>query len=101
MPLKSTFTISPVPATQEASRHLNSIERSAIHQSNDTSFVRLMWNNSPPDENEDAEFMLQTGLLGQFSQVELDPDPDPLEDPDRCHEHTGLRALGIDAEDAG
>ncbi|GCB25585.1 hypothetical protein AAWM_08470 [Aspergillus awamori] len=24
-----------------------------------------------------AEFMLQTGLLGQFSQVELDPDPDP------------------------
>ncbi|PWY69025.1 hypothetical protein BO94DRAFT_590604 [Aspergillus sclerotioniger CBS 115572] len=48
-----------------------------------------------------AEFMLQTGLLGQFSQVELDPDPDPLEDPDHCHEHTGLRALGIDAEDAG
>ncbi|GCB28327.1 hypothetical protein AAWM_11212 [Aspergillus awamori] len=44
-----------------------------------------------------AEFMLQTGLLGQFSQVELDPDPDP----DLSQEHVGLRAMGIDAEDAG
>ncbi|KAL3255787.1 hypothetical protein ABHI18_008044 [Aspergillus niger] len=44
-----------------------------------------------------AEFMLQTGSLGQFSQVELDPDPDP----DLSQEHVGLRAMGIDAEDAG
>lgn len=42
-----------------------------------------------------AEFMLQTGLLGQLSQVKLDPDPDPGQ------EHVGLRAMGIGAEDAG
>ncbi|RDH27111.1 hypothetical protein BDQ94DRAFT_175926 [Aspergillus welwitschiae] len=45
-----------------------------------------------------AEFMLQTGLLEQFSQVELDPDPDA---PDQSQEHVGLRAKGIDAEEAG
>ncbi|KAI2919555.1 hypothetical protein CBS147371_3544 [Aspergillus niger] len=44
-----------------------------------------------------AEFMLQTGLLGQFSQVELGPDPDP----DLGQEHVGLRAMGIGAEDTG
>ncbi|TPR01014.1 Transmembrane amino acid transporter family protein [Aspergillus niger] len=43
-----------------------------------------------------AEFLLQTGLLGQFSQVELDP-----EEPDPGQEHVGLRAMGIGAEDAG
>ena len=42
-----------------------------------------------------AEFILQPGLLGQFSQVDLDPGPDP----DPSHEHTGLRALGINAKD--
>ncbi|PYH38144.1 uncharacterized protein BO87DRAFT_412788 [Aspergillus neoniger CBS 115656] len=44
-----------------------------------------------------AKFMLQTGLLGQFSRVELDPDPDL----DPSQEHVGLRAMGIGAEDAG
>ncbi|PYI11210.1 hypothetical protein BO78DRAFT_413681 [Aspergillus sclerotiicarbonarius CBS 121057] len=55
MSLKPGFIISTVPPTQEAGRHLGSIERAAIRQSNDTSFVRLIWNNSPPDEKEDEE----------------------------------------------
>ena len=46
-----------------------------------------------------AEFMLQIGLLGQFSQVDLDPDPEQaVLDPSQ--EHVGLRAMGMDAGDA-
>lgn len=47
-----------------------------------------------------AEFMLQIGLLGQFSQVELVPDPEQaVLDPSQ--EHVGLRAMGMDTGDTG
>lgn len=43
--------------------------------------------------------MLQTGFLGQFSQVKFNPDPEA--DPDQSQEHVGLRTMEINTEDAG
>lgn len=39
------------------------------------------------------KFMLQTGLLEQFSQVEIDSDPE-IVDPGPSQEHVGLGPWG-------